>query len=381
MPAMRHEARKDSDGDRTSMSIERAIELQENAWGLQDKGQLGRAIAACEEVLHLVEQSEGRDSADFANVLNDLADMEFERKNIPRSMELALHARAIMDSLDKDLRGEDAARIRGKSLELLGIQRTALGDYPAAEIDLRQAIAIAASEFGHDSPEAALAKNNLGVLFKYSGQFVEALELYHQALSFVPEGSPESARIYHNIGGVLHAAGEFAAAEAPAEKAWLISSSLLGPDCPQTMIDEVAYAAVLDGLGRYQETDNIYTGALRCFENYYGPDHYEVAATLHNLAAQRVERGMYVAAEHDYRRALALKESILPANCPDVAQTRYGLGSLLVLTGRSREAIHHLKEAVAILDRKLSPMHPLTLAASESLRRALSASYSRIPGS
>jgi hypothetical protein len=39
------------------------------------------------------------------------------------------------------------------------------------------------------------------------------------------------------------------------------------------------YAGVLDGLGKYEESEVIYRRALGIFEKTYGPEHYEVART------------------------------------------------------------------------------------------------------
>jgi len=268
------------------MNIHRAVELQEQAWELQSKGRLEDARAACQEALRLIGLSERGDSPDAANLLNDLSDIELERHNLRGALALAERARSITDRLGDRFEGETAARIRGRTLELLGTAQRTLGDYSVAEADLRQALAIATSEFGGSSPEVAAAKNNLGVLFKYWGRFDEGLDLYYQAQRLIPEGSLECARIYHNIGGILHAAGKFAAAEEPAKKAWLLSCVLLGKDDRQTILDAVAYAAVLDGLERYEESEPIYTSALICFEERYGAEHDEIAVILNNLAAQ-----------------------------------------------------------------------------------------------
>lgn len=52
--------------------------------------------------------------------------------------------------------------------------------------------------------------------------------LYQQALRSTDKESLACATIHHNIGGILHAQGNFAAAEEPARKAWDISRRLLG---------------------------------------------------------------------------------------------------------------------------------------------------------
>ncbi len=355
------------------MNTDRAIALQEQAWAFQTEGKLDDALAACREALRLMEQSEGPESPDVANLLNDLAEIQCERQNFTAALELGARSRAIAGALGDRFTGEDAARIRIRTLGLLGTIHRTLGNYSRAEVDLQDAAALARAEFGDGSPEAADTLNNLGVLFKQLGRYDEALSLYRQVLGSTPADSLESATLHHNIGGILHAQGDYTAAEVPARRAWEISRALLGEDDPRTMLDAAAYAAVLDGLERYGESEAIYRRALAIFEAAYGPEHYEVAATLHNLGALLAVRGDYPEAEEHYRRALALKETLLGAGSPDAALTRHNLGNMLSRAGRSAEAIAMLQEAVAVLEKRLPPGHPHLVLARKNLQDAIGA--------
>jgi tetratricopeptide (TPR) repeat protein len=294
---------------------------------------------------------------------------------------LAERARAVEDSLKDDFSGETAAHVRGKTLELLGMIRCKLGDYRGAAVDLKAALALAAAQFGAASEEAAEAQNNLAVLCKFWGRFDEALRLYASSLQAIislrGEGSLASGVIYHNIGGVLHAQGDFAAAEEPALRAWEISRRLLGEDHLAAQADAAAYAAILDGLEQYEESERIYRRALVVFERAFGPRHLEVAATLHNLAAVRDARGDVTEAEQCYRRALEIKEEVLGCQSPEAASTRHNLGSLLRRAGLYTEAIPLLESAVAILEEQLSPGHPHLVIARENLQKAIGNSMDR----
>jgi tetratricopeptide (TPR) repeat protein len=311
---------------------------------------------------------------DVANLLNDLAEIERERQNLVDALALAERARSIEDTLGERFTGEAAARVRARTLALAGAVCRIQGEYARAESDLEQALAISVAAFGEASEEAAEARNNLGVLYKYCGRFDEGLKLYSHALGPIiaihGHTSLATATVYHNIGGILHARGDFAAAEAPARWAWEISRKLLGEDNPQTMVDAAAYAGVLDGLERYDESEPIYRRALAIFEQAYGPEHYEVAATLHNLAAVLAAQGQPGAAEKHYCRALMIKEKLLGTDNPDVATTRNNLGKLLAEVGRPIEAVPLLEAAVAVLEDRLAPGHPHLSAARENLRNA-----------
>lgn len=357
------------------MTIERIIELQEQSWSLEAEGKLDEAACVCREALRLMELAEGADSPDVANLLNDLAEIEQERQNLTEALDLAKRALSIEDALGERFTGEAAARVRARTVATAGTVRRIQGDYAQAEEDLRKALTILVAAFGEVSEEAAETRNNLAVLYKYWGRFDDGLRLYTQALASIiatqGEESLASATVYHNIGGILHARADFAAAEGPARRAWEIPRCLLGQDDPRTMLDAAAYAGVLDGLERYDESEPIYRQALPIFEQAaYGPEHYEVAGTLHNLAAALAARGRQQEAEEHYRHALAIKEKLLGADNPDVALTRNNLGKLLTEMGRPTEAVPLLQTAVGVLAKHLPSSHPHLAAARKNLRNA-----------
>ena len=128
------------------MSAERAAALQEQAWSLQAEGKLEDALTAGREALRLMEESEGPDSPEVANLLNDLAEIEQDRQEFRSALALAGRAQEIEDRLGDAFTGEGAVPIRVKTLSLLGAIRGIRGDYALGERDLQQALAIAAAE-------------------------------------------------------------------------------------------------------------------------------------------------------------------------------------------------------------------------------------------
>jgi tetratricopeptide (TPR) repeat protein len=181
-----------------------------------------------------------------------------------------------------ELEGPEGKLILMPSLALLGTALRQQAQYDQAEPPLRRALVIA--EEAGDVEEIVNALNSLGVLFKFSGNFDEAANLYQRALDLALQTFEAAHRtvatLYHNIGGLDHARGRFAAAEAPARRAWELNAKLLGPDHPQTAADAVAYGAVLVDLGRAGEAVELYRHALAIFERVFGREHFEVASTL-----------------------------------------------------------------------------------------------------
>ena len=67
----------------------------------------------------------------------------------------------------------------------------------------------------------------------------------------------------------------------------------------------------LYGEGKYSEAVPIAQRALALREKALGPDHPDVATTLHNLAALYYNQGRYADAEPLYKRSLAIGEKAL----------------------------------------------------------------------
>ena len=62
----------------------------------------------------------------------------------------------------------------------------------------------------------------------------------------------------------------------------------MSPTSPQALLeaaaDRVALAAILDAGGRHREATETLRHALSVYERVLGPDHYELAGVLQNLA-------------------------------------------------------------------------------------------------
>ncbi len=359
----------------TPMSLERVIELQERAWELEQHGELDQAFVIAREALGLLEQLEGGDSPDVANLLNDLVAIEQARQNFDAALVLAERARHIERGWDGSSPDESELRIRLKTESLLGELQRARGDFARAEAHLTAALEL--SRALGDAAEIAYAENALGIFCKYAGRFDEALELYARALATLTEihgeRSLEVGGVWHNIGGALHARGDFVAAEGPARRAWEIARQHLGEDDPRTHLDAAAYAAVLDGLERYTESETLYRRALSRFRVAFGPVHYELAATWHNLGSVVEQQGRADEAEGCYREAWRIKRQLFGDDHPDLALTLNNLGRLLCERGRRLEALPLLEAAHATLERSLPDGHPQRGRVFQNLERARTA--------
>ena len=112
------------------------------------------------------------------------------------------------------------------------------------------------------------------MLGKYTGRFEEAETYYARALVIAESvGRPDDAQasIWHNIGGVRHAAGRAEEAEGPARRAFEMRVVLHGADHPDTLADGAALAGVLIDLGRYDEAAALLTAGPRLLRGALRP--------------------------------------------------------------------------------------------------------------
>lgn len=355
--------------------IRYALELHEESSQFEEQGNLPAAEAKCREALSIFEREDGPASPDVANLSVALGSILEKAGRFAEAEACARRALKIVEPLLPEFDGPDGSLIQVHALGLLGTALRQLGQYAAAREPLERAAALAEQLTEHPE-ELVTALNNFGVLCKFAGWFDDGQKAYDRALAAARLGGAEPddtvATLYHNIGGLEHARGDYAAAEPPSRRAWEIRRKLHGDDSLETQADAVAYAAVLDGLDRNAEARPIYERALEIYESELGPEHYEVAATLHNLAVVEEADGRGELAAKLYRRALAIKRKTMGADHPDTALTAMNLAHLLFESGKRDEAAELLPGALAAFRKSLVAGHP-QLVACEDLAREFAA--------
>jgi tetratricopeptide (TPR) repeat protein len=262
--------------------------------------------------------------------------------------------------------GPDRHRCLARALRPLGTAERARGRYREAERTFTRALEHASAAFGSASIEVAELHNDLGMTFKYVGRFNEAEAAYDRArviLEGLPDVDPEDlAALFHNLGGLAHARGDFETAEPLARHAVEIRSRSLGRRAPATLIDRSAHAAILAGLGRSDEAEASLRELLGDLEVTVGPDHPEVAVALNNLAALLQARGAMAEAETLYRRVIAIKEAAFGDDSPTLAVPLNNLATVLRSQGADAGAAGLYQRATELLEGSVPDDHPHLLA-------------------
>jgi tetratricopeptide (TPR) repeat protein len=264
------------------------------------------------------------------------------------------------------------ARVRVRFARALGEHERDRGRYDRAEQVLRDAVVRAERLFGECHPDTIAARNALGMVHKYRGQFREGRSCYWRALR-AERARPGSnnlviATLYHNIGGIEHSARRFRRAEPFARASVRLREQVLGSAHPDVAADKAALAAIIEGLGRQEEAERLYREALGVLEARLGPRHIDTAAALNNLATCCASLGRLAEARLHGERALAMKESLLGKAHPDVAITLSNLAVIYWRLGRVLDAEQAHAHAIAILQDCFGPSHPRTVRCRSAMR-------------
>lgn len=235
------------------------------------------------------------------------------------------------------------------------------GDIKAAVRAYQAALAIGERSLPTDALLTAQVRNDLAVLLKYTGRFVEAGELYESALKVFAarfgREHPEVATILHNLGGLAHAAGRPADGEGPAREALRVRRQVLGPNHPATAADGAALAGILIAMDRDDEAAQLLEHAFEVFV-HSGPMHLEVGITVGSLGAIDARRGDLDRAEARVRQALRIKEQQMGAHHLELVPTLGTLGVISRRQGNLAEARRLYQRGIALLDGRVAPDHP-----------------------
>ncbi len=226
---------------------------------------------------------------------------------------------------------------------------------------LRAAAEAATRETGPESIEAAVAWNQLGVACKFAGRFDEADEAYSRAFAIAEAAQDQEpdlfATLLHNLGGLAHSRGKYADAEPIARRGLKLREERTD-NTEGIAADSAALAAILEGLEKWDEAEELYRRALAAWEEI--GDDYEFAMTLNGLAAVVRFSGRPADAEPLFRQALEMIEADRGPEHPDSATVRNNLAMLLNATDRAEEALPLLEKATEDLVAMLGDDHPAT---------------------
>lgn len=263
-----------------------------------------------------------------------------------------------------------------------GARHRARADFAAAEPLLREALSLAEQELSDQPLRVAEALNVFGLLCKDLARYDEGRAAYQGALALVeamPAPDQHSiATLYHNLGGIEHARRNYADAEPLARTGLEIRRKASPPDLRALAADIVAFAAILDGQGKFEEAEALYVEALPTLERAPHANAHEIGVALNDLGAHYARRGDFERAAELLTRSVELKTRTHGAEHPDVALSLNNLAFVYERSGRLRQAVDLYAKAAHLFDAVLGPDHHKTLACRSNYERCARAVDSNV---
>jgi len=168
---------------------------------------------------------------------------------------------------------------------------------------------------------------------------------------------PEAANLLERTGTYLQARALYTLAEPLHQRALTIREQLLGPEHPQVADSLHELARLYYQQGKYTQAEPLLQRSLHMREKLLGPEHCDVADSLNELALLYYQRGLYTQAEPLFQRALQICEQVSGPESPDMAYLLNNLANLYQKQEKMAQAasLHH--RALHIREQVLGPEH------------------------
>ena len=225
-----------------------------------------------------------------------------------------------------------------------------------------QALSIDKEVYGDRHPNVATMLNNIGSAWDALGEPKKALEYYEQALGIDKEvygdRHPEVATMLNNIGGAWKALGEPKKALEYYEQALSIDKEVHGDRHPNvaTTLNNIGLAC--DALGESKKALEYYEQALSIGKKVYGDRHPNVAATLNNIGLAWHALGEPKKALGYYEQALSIDKEVYGDRHPNVATMLSNIGMAWDALGEPKKALEYYTQALSIDKEVYGERHP-----------------------
>ena len=236
--------------------------------------------------------------------------------------------------------------------------------YDSIEIYIRH-IKYAEDVYGMEHRRIATSNNNLGEIYRETGNYSFARDYFEKALRVVEKNDglnhPVVARIYNNIGLSFYEQGDCNEARKYYKLAIDIHIKVNGTNNP-------LYAKYCNNIGssywkqkEYSKALDYYFEALEIQEKVLGEHDPDIAYTYNSIGSVMDEEGNYEEALKYYKKALEIRENVLGKGHPSTATTYHNIGFSYYKMKKYDIALEYMHKALAVFQEKLGPMHPSTI--------------------
>ena len=383
--------------DKDAITI--ADSLFSKSYELHNDGKTREAIEVGTEALNLKGQVLGKENADYAKMLHDLAVYNYLLGNHSEAIRLGTEALNIrkrvlgkenidyMASLHNlalcysalgnyteaiPLETEMLSIIKptlGKEhpdyvvvLAFLAFYHSRLGNYTEAIHFETEALNIKGQTLGKEHPDYLKSLSNLSIYYSTLGNYAEAIHFETEALNIKEQAlgkeHPDYAQSLGNLANYYESLGDYTKAIKLGSETVSIIGSVLGkehPDYPRALSNLANYYS---DLGNYTEAIRLGTEALNIRERILGKEHPDYLKSLSNLALYHSDLGDQDEAIRLWTETLNTRERILGKEHPDYALNLDNLAGAYCSLGNYDEAIRLGTEALNTIERVLGKEHP-----------------------
>lgn len=322
------------------------LEVQSRA--LRDNGKLVEALAPLERAAEIRDKSIGPDSLELAEVLDRLGRLTQELGDHSRA------ARAFERGLGIVRTASGAEHLYTAFAEgNLGNVLLSTGDYRRALPLLEHSASVLEKQLTAESNDLANARINVAMVRHYLGQYELADTLLKGLLSEqenVAKAKPGSnvemlALMLSNLGQNHLAWGNYDLATTVLERALTLRREHVSPDDPKIGYSLLSVAAALSYKGERQRADALLDEAIALWTKSLGGKHRLIAIALNNRARLNDELGRFDESQRLYDGALAILDELELGDTPDAASTLENRSMLLGRRGHTAAALTDLSRA------------------------------------
>lgn len=213
-----------------------------------------------------------------------------------------------------------------------------------------------------DSPELAVAYNDVGYTYGSMGNQDDALEYLKKALEMHKglflSGHPDTARIYSNIGRAYERLGQFRKALEYLEEALRIREMLLPPEHQSVARSYNNIGNVYRQMHEYELAIGYMQKGMYIRTNSLFPEHPDIAISYRNLGLAYSDLGNNEKALEYVKKALHIQEQVLPPLHPSIARTSNDLASVYSRMGEHIQAQLCVSRTMEIAQKSLPAGHP-----------------------
>lgn len=302
-------------------------------------------VADEEKVKAKAEAETSRRITDFFENLLASADPETARGRAITVQELVDRAAA---NIGDTLKGQPLVEAGVRAA--LGKTYVGLGDYPKAEVLLREAIRLRQEDLGLDAPSTLEVRGDLATVYWMQGKLDRAIPEFRAVLQgtqshFGPSGL-EYYQALDALATALAAHGDTGEAIQMNQTALDGYRRLLGNEDLQTVMSQNNLAYKFDATGRSAEAEPLFREAVAAARKLQGSDHPDTLSYIASLANCLRVLGKLDEAETLAHEALDTRRRIYPPGHPLTGDTCELIGRIMCKRGDGAGAVPYLIEAV-----------------------------------